>query len=101
MPLSSDRRVTALMAAMSQRMGRGQRFQAGMDDWDNAYKTIVVALRDLWLCVFRVWRPIGKYVLYFVVKRCNFGVCGFRQQFRSHRVLGFHHRARFHHRVLG
>ena len=42
-PLSSDRRVTALMAAGSQRMGRGQRFQAGTDDWDNAYKTIAVA----------------------------------------------------------
>jgi hypothetical protein len=75
-PLSSDRRVTALMAAGSQRMGRGQRFQAGTDDWDNAYKTIAVALRDLWLCVFRVWCPVENRFLYFVVKRCNFGMVG-------------------------
>lgn len=64
------------MAAGCQCLGRGQRFQAGTDDCDNAYKTIAVALRDLGLRLFRVWCSIEKRLLYFVVKRCNFGVMG-------------------------
>ena len=57
-------------------MTEHQRFQAGTDDWDNAYKTVAIALRDLWLYCLRVWCPIEERWLYFVVKRLNFGVVG-------------------------
>ena len=76
MPLSSTQRVAGNIADGKARMPAGETFGAACDDWDDAYKTVCVALRDLWLCVFRVWSEDEQCWHYFVVKRMNFGVVG-------------------------
>ena len=75
-PCSTTARVAGRIASGKVSMRGLQQLCGGLLDFDDAYKSVCVALRDLWLCVFRVWCPEENAWHYFVVKRLNFGVLG-------------------------
>ena len=75
-PCSSTKRVGGRIAACKAAWGSTRQVKGGAMDFDDAYKSICIALRDQWLCVFRIWSVEENIWHYFVVKRMNFGVVG-------------------------